>query len=171
MTSEELQKSIGQSLRTQLADCGNPLYRIVWSNWDMPAGPQICRQRASARRISGNDCIGWPTVRAQDDGRTVEQYHEMLASRTGKRQTITSLQVAAQLAGWPSPLANKQSPQQRGDFTPNLANVAQLTGWVTPSARDWKDTPGMQPRRNRGVQRMDGSMAPLRAKGWTGSCR
>ena len=28
-------------------------------------------------------------------------------------------------SGWPSPLANKQSPQQRGDFTPNLANVAQ----------------------------------------------
>ena len=28
---------------------------------------------------------------------------------------------------WPSPLANKQSPQQRADFTPNLANVAQLT--------------------------------------------
>ena len=40
------------------------------------------------------------------------------------------------LAGWPSPLANKQSPQQRDDFTPNLANVAQLTGWATPRSTE-----------------------------------
>jgi len=33
----------------------------------------------------------------------------------------------ARLAPWPSPLANKNSLQQRGDFTPNLANVAQST--------------------------------------------
>lgn len=33
---------------------------------------------------------------------------------------------------WPSPLAHKSSPQQRDDFTPNLAAVAQLTSWPTP---------------------------------------
>ena len=64
----------------------------------MPAGPQICRQRASARRTSDKD-----------------------------------------FTGWPSPLANKQSPQQRADFTPNLANVAQTVGWATPTVRDHKD--------------------------------
>ena len=42
----------------------------------------------------------------------------------------------AQLSGWPSPLANKLSPQQRADFTPNLANVAQLTGWATPRSTE-----------------------------------
>lgn len=35
-------------------------------------------------------------------------------------------------SSWPSPLANKTTPQQRDDFTPNLAAVAQLTGWPTP---------------------------------------
>ena len=35
---------------------------------------------------------------------------------------------------WPSPLANKNSPQQRDDFTPNLAAVAQLTSWATPKS-------------------------------------
>ena len=53
------------------------------------------------------------------------------------------LREQAQLTGWPTPMANKLSPQTRDDFTPNLAAVAQLSGWPTCSSRDWKDTPGM----------------------------
>ena len=37
-------------------------------------------------------------------------------------------------SGWPTPLANKNSPQTREDFTPNLAAVALLSGWPTPMA-------------------------------------
>jgi len=37
---------------------------------------------------------------------------------------------------WPSPLANKSSPQQRDDFTPNLAATAQLAAWPTPTQQD-----------------------------------
>lgn len=113
-------------------------------------------------------------------------------------------QMATLVSGWPTPLANKLTPQTREDFTPNLSAVAEtaiggfgeqrgvgisrgvcdtltavarqaVTGWATPmanprarseefikncsllnpleappiqswttpSARDWKDTPGM----------------------------
>ena len=45
--------------------------------------------------------------------------------------------------GWPTPLANKLTPQTREDFTPNLAAVVLLAGWPTASSRDWKDSPGM----------------------------
>lgn len=38
--------------------------------------------------------------------------------------------------GWPTPLANKLSPQTREDFTPNLSAVALLTGWPSPKAKD-----------------------------------
>ena len=42
--------------------------------------------------------------------------------------------------GWPTPLANKLTPQTREDFTPNLAAVALLTGWPTPNAGPQNDT-------------------------------
>lgn len=40
--------------------------------------------------------------------------------------------------GWPSPLADKLTPQTREDFTPNLAYVATqtLTGYPTPRSED-----------------------------------
>ena len=41
--------------------------------------------------------------------------------------------------GWPTPMANKLSPQTREDFTPNLAAVAQMAGWPTPRSREAGD--------------------------------
>ena len=38
--------------------------------------------------------------------------------------------------GWPTPMANKNSPQTRSDFTPNLAAVALTAGWPTPTVDD-----------------------------------
>jgi len=61
-----------------------------------------------------------------------------------------NLQTAAPLASWPTPQAN--DAEKRGvpttDTTGKVQSclpvaVPQLAAWVTPSARDWKDTPGM----------------------------
>ena len=97
----------------------------------MPAGPQICRQRASARRTSVHTTFlgGWTGGgRRLREAREADGRHnpETTFKKMERGQTI-DLSDQACLAGWPSPLANKQSPQQRKDFTPNLANVAQLT--------------------------------------------
>ena len=59
------------------------------------------------------------------------QYWEHIASA---RRTSGSVST-----GWPTPMASKLTPQTREDFTPNLAAVAQLAGWPTATARDWKD--------------------------------
>ena len=126
--SASLQWSLESRLRQRMEGNGCPLYALTWSTWDMPAGPQICRQRASARRTSGNGCSGWPTPKTKDSGQTPDNYME--------KGGFFDLQVAAKLAGWPSPLANKLSPQQLADFTPNLANVAQMAGWPTPIQND-----------------------------------
>ena len=59
--SASLQWSLESRLRQRMEGSGCPLYELTWSQWDMPAGPQICRQRASARRTSANGFTGWPT--------------------------------------------------------------------------------------------------------------
>ena len=138
--SAALTWSLGSKLVANLAGSGSPLYRLIWSQQDMPSGPQIFRLRASALHISGSDFTGWPTPNAGPLNDTDTKWQER---RKAAKETHNNgngfgmnLGMAVQLSGWPSPLANKQSPQQRGDFTPNLANVAQLTGWPTPTAQD-----------------------------------
>ena len=42
-----------------------------------------------------------------------------------------------------------------------------LTGWVTPSARDWKDTPGMATERPDGRSRIDQLPRQAAMAGWT----
>ena len=64
--SADLQWSLESKLQAAMEGNGSPLYALTWSQWDMPAGSQICRQRASARRTSGNGYGGWPTATTQD---------------------------------------------------------------------------------------------------------
>src|SRR5690606_36671809 len=101
---------------------GSPEYALTWKRWDMLSGPPICALQASARRISDKDCTGWPTARANDGTGAQE-----CKGRTGGM----SLKQAAKLAGWPTPMANKLTPQTRKDFTPNLAAVANLISGPT----------------------------------------
>ena len=67
--SADLQRSLESRLRASLDVNGSPEYALIWSTWDMPAGPPICRLRASAHRTSGNGSggspSGWPTPDAQ----------------------------------------------------------------------------------------------------------
>ena len=168
--SASLQFALENRLRRNLAGSGCPLYVLTWSQWDMPAGPQICRLRALARRIFAKDFSGWPTPKAGNstgagiygDGEmdlqtTVQLTGPLVASDMSAdtesdvttsadspqdvaEEAVANSPTNAQdslenvlLSGWPTPLANKLSPQQREDFTPNLANVAQMAGWPTPN--------------------------------------
>ena len=65
--SATLQWSLESRLRQRMEGSGCPLYELTWSQWDMPAGPQICRQRASASTIAEADSFGLhPTPMAND---------------------------------------------------------------------------------------------------------
>ena len=83
-------------LRQRMAGNGSPLYDLTWSNWDMPAGPQIYRQRASARRTSGNDSTGWQSPTAADGKSRMYQYDN-------HDKTKPRLTNEGQMAGWPTP--------------------------------------------------------------------
>ena len=102
----------------------------------------------------------WPTPVANDDNKSPEAHLAMklrIGERDGSRSNrtaITSLQVMAKTVApgtWPTPTKQDQSGSGSRDYPPTathhagttLTDAAKLTGWVTPSARDWKDTPGM----------------------------
>jgi hypothetical protein len=95
----------------------------------------------------------WPTPVSQDDNKTPEAHLAMkrrMGERDGtgaERTAITSLQVMVQTVGWPSPVTEDARSSARhgymltGHSGTTLLDAARM--WVSPSARDWKDTPGM----------------------------
>jgi hypothetical protein len=114
----------------------------------MPARGPICALRASARRTSGSGCSGWPTPKAKEDGRTLEDYEKGRQKGYKTRKGKTSggpaskqggLAIAAQLAGWPTPQHRdgdgRGGQAGRADGTRmNLDDYALLAGWPTPMA-------------------------------------
>lgn len=94
-----------------------------------------------------------------------------------------TLNHAATLAGWQTPTATDVQRASEGAHTKrqefrasigrtslapgNLGEqVALMTGWVTPSARDWKDTPGMSTERPDGRSRLDQLPRQAGLAGW-----
>jgi hypothetical protein len=140
--SAGLQRSLENRLRARMVAYGSPEYELIWRHWDMQWGPQICALRALVRRMSGRDFTGWPSPTAKDrDSSGASQ------PRTATHHPGTTLTEAARMAGWPSPSwhdgrrpgADMKSTQRR-----NLnRDVVRLTGWGSPSSRDWKDSSGM----------------------------
>ena len=63
LVSANLQQRLESRLRQRMAAYGSPEYALTWKHWDMQSGPPICALRASVRRISDRDYIGWPTAR------------------------------------------------------------------------------------------------------------
>ena len=113
-SNASLQRSLENRLRRRTASVGSTLYKLTWKERVTPAGRPICALRASVPRTSVSD--------------------------SGLLRK-----------GWTTPQAHDSSPRGSGQKAKHgtkhgcacLARDAMLTGWATPSARDWKDTPGM----------------------------
>lgn len=106
---------------------------------------------------------GWPTATTNN------------AKGAGDRPGGMNLQTAAPLAGWPTAQAN--DAEKRGSPTRPEGSqsclptaVPALTGWTAPSARDWKDTPGMATERPDGKGRQDQLPRQAYLAGWP-TCR
>ena len=131
-----LQSSLVSRLQARMEGSGSPLYDLTWNHWDMPAGPLICRLRASARRTLEDDCSGWPTPKA-----------ERADQPTTYGKGSPTLGLAAQLTGWPTPNAvEPEGPadnpalfsvarrtKEPGKTTSNLGRMAHMAGWPTPN--------------------------------------
>ena len=114
----------------------------------MPSG--LTERLASALRTYANGCSGWPTPVANDDNKSVAAHLAMKQRMGGNRTAITSLQVMAQLAAWPTARATDGEKNvrtlegslreiERKGGAQDLCQAAQLTSWATPTTRDHKD--------------------------------
>jgi len=116
-TSAVLQSSLASRLRAKTDLVGSTLYKLTWKERVTPAGRLISALRASGRLTSANASggllRGWPTPQVADINHS--RGTAAYADRT---------------------LAREHPPS-------NVALFAQLAGWVTPSTRDFKDSPGM----------------------------
>ena len=116
----------------------------------MPAGPPICRLRASARRTSGNGSGGWPTPNAGPQNDTDTKWQERRAKakeKHGNNGFGLTLGMAAQTAGWPTTSANdmRQYSNEALETFVKIGSVsghnldlnaaAQMAGWPTPGTR------------------------------------
>lgn len=112
-SSAALQSSLESRLRAATQTLGSTLYALTWKPWITPSGRSRFRLRASVLRISATDCTGWPTPGASD----------------GSGGRIPA-----------DPLAKVRPSGAKVHQTLNAA--AALTGWATPSARDWHSASG-----------------------------
>ena len=129
--SAALQRSLESRLRARMDVNGSPEFALIWSHWDMPSGPPICRLRASARRISASGFTGWRTPDANKRGGGYKD-PEKLQARAAAGHRI-NLEDQAILSGWNTPRATDGSnggPNQAGGALP--ADAAKA-GWPTPT--------------------------------------
>jgi hypothetical protein len=152
--SVRLTFALASRLKALLGTGGSIEYRQTWRRKATPLGRVYWAHTASARPTSDSGCTGWPTPVANDDNKTPEA-HLAMKQRMGERDgsdanrtAITSLSVAAQMAGWPTPdsshhgnlepdkaLARIQNHLSGGTKrAANLDDVAALAGWPTPMA-------------------------------------
>lgn len=82
--SADLQSCLASRLQAVTALHGSTLYKLTWKRRVTPAGRWIPALRASVRRTSGKDCIGWPTPKAAEAGPDFA-----IHTRKGSRHVIT----------------------------------------------------------------------------------
>lgn len=131
--------------RTSDSDCGSVQGWPTPMNGDTTGGkvPPSHESRNTPSKLKQvAQLTDWPTTTVNDSrggrNRTASRTNDQSQHHDG-----LTLVDAAELAGWNTPRATDGSnggPNQAGGALPADAAMA---GWVSPSSRDWKDTPGM----------------------------
>jgi hypothetical protein len=133
---------LGERLRKNLSRYGSMEYRQTWKLRITPAGRLFWAHTASARRTSGDGCSGWRSPQngnAEQGPKSFPFY--LTCSKTGQSQITLTDQ--ARLTGWCSPTATDPQrgvgpPRPQDTGVPLSQQVAELAGWGTPNANDWK---------------------------------
>ena len=152
--SAALSESLANKLKTQLDTAGSTLFRQTWKRKITPSGRRYWAHTASGHRTSDNGCGSWPSPQVQDEARGRLKNIENEMARDG-RGLNGSLALTAKMASWPSPCQQDGPHGGPSQGTDRLPGAASLATWVTPSSRDWKDTPGMATEGQDGRSRLD----------------
>ena len=148
--SADLQSSLASRLQAQTASSGSTLYALIWKDRVTPSGLRICALRASVRRTSDSDSIGWPTPQTADINlsRGSDEYQE----RKRLSSPYSSLALVVKTAAWPTPKSSDgvggKGPREGVLMTDRLPNGQKasmdlpaatklaLAGWPSPTAQD-----------------------------------
>lgn len=112
---------------------------------------------------------GWPTPNSSNVKGAIQSMESFLSQKDAGRQQ--NLQDLAVLSHWPTATVSdatagmRTAAPKRGP-APGMQAAAALASWVTPSARDWKDTPGMSTERPDGRSRLDQLPRQAGLTGW-----
>lgn len=155
-------------LRARLATVGSTECALIWREKATPAGGSISRLApwtppTSASGSTGSPLRGpagspepkpWNTPQAMDGNKG------SLGPRPHDTGESLPQQIAGTMGQWPTPRASdgeKGGPNQSfgAGGQPLPSQMHQASPWVTPSARDWKDTPGMATATEDGRSRLD----------------
>ena len=130
-----------------MQNLGSTLYKLTWKDWTMPSGLVRSRLRASARRTSETDLIGWQTPVVNDASGSTHSYSGK--NPDGSPKHFLKLPGQAKLAGWPTPTVGNAMGSQSFEGlsttgkTPDgrkvavsLGHVASIAGWPTPQSSD-----------------------------------
>jgi hypothetical protein len=180
LCSESLQKALEARLQANLSGLGSMIYSGAWKPHTTPAGRQIYRLRASARRTSVSEPSssesGWPTPCASDN-RDRGKWDDPAIQRRKEIGKSIELTMLVGVAGWPTPHTNSTtgpgSDGRAGGL--NIQTAAQMAGWATPVGQQANGTPERFLERKResmerGSQSMGISLSDLnmQAQAWTG---
>jgi hypothetical protein len=128
--SAALTQCLGSRLQTRLATVGSMEYRQTWNQKVTPSGRLYWAHTASAARISGSDCSGWPTPKANEKAQSPEAHAKGFYS-------LMEMAEMAAMAGWNTPRATdgtKGGPGQTGGALPAMA------GWPSPTALSFAES-------------------------------
>lgn len=143
--SMNLSISLANRLRRKTDTIGSTLYKLTWKDWDTPSGRLLPLLRASVRRTSDIVFTSWRTPQASDGEGGVKEIRPGTNSQYKLRDQIM-------LASWGTPTAQQdgKSPEASKKAKEKMGRKAitalqpQVAAWVSPNARDWKDTPGQR---------------------------
>lgn len=99
--SAYLSMSLANRLQAVTQTHGSTLYKLTWKEWDTPSGLCRLRQRASVRRTSESELIGWPSPLASNVKNCYQDWKKVIARKEAGRQP--NLQDFAVLAAWVTP--------------------------------------------------------------------
>lgn len=118
---KNLSSCLENRLQARMACTGSMEYGLTWKRRVTPSGRQICALRASVRRTSGSDFIGWVTPSARDWKDTIG-----MAQSTGSRKRLdqTPRQAAAAIG-----VDSKYSTAAMAGGEYNPANSRWLMGY------------------------------------------
>jgi DNA (cytosine-5)-methyltransferase 1 len=112
-----------------------------WKAWVTEQRQEYSARVKSGPLIKGNGCSSWATPEAANQ----------VGYQVSKGKKFPRL--GSQVTNWPTPRASNPGSRPNGKGGKILAEEAK--NWVTPNARDWKDTPGQSKKRPDGTSRLD----------------